>query len=87
MQGLWDNIPIIAARYGKEGTDSGFGGANSRAYIGRLKSGRILMINHYNNTGRNNLTAMLSDDECNTWEYKLLIDERDGVSYPDAKET
>lgn len=69
-----------------EGTDSGFGGANSRAFISRLKSGRILLINHHNNTGRNNLTAMLSDDECKQWKYKLLLDERNNVSYPDAKE-
>ena len=30
---------------------------------------------------------MLSDDECKTWKYKLLLDERTGVSYPDAKES
>ena len=29
---------------------------------------------------------MLSEDECKTWKYKLLLDERAGVSYPDAKE-
>jgi len=69
-----------------EGTESSFGGANSRAFISRLKSGRILLINHHNNMGRNNLTAMLSDDECKTWKYKLLIDERNNISYPDAKE-
>lgn len=69
-----------------KGEDSGFGGPSSRFYIGRLKSGRIIHINHYKNKGRNNLTAMLSEDEGQTWKYKLLIDERDDVSYPDVKE-
>ena len=35
-----------------EGDDSGLGGPCSRFFIRRLKSGRILLINHYNNTGR-----------------------------------
>ncbi|MCL2517478.1 MAG: glycoside hydrolase [Oscillospiraceae bacterium] len=67
-----------------EGADSGFGGPCSRFFIRRLKSGRVLLINHYEFTGRNNLTAMLSDDECQTWKWKLLLDERNQVSYPDA---
>ena len=29
---------------------------------------------------------MLSEDEGKTWSYKLLLDERGGVSYPDVKE-
>lgn len=70
-----------------KGEDSGLGGPCSRFCIRRLKSGRILLINHYNYTGRSNLTAMLSEDECKTWKYKLVLDERTNVSYPDAKET
>jgi hypothetical protein len=69
-----------------EGEDSGLKGPNSRFHIKRLKSGRILLINHYNFNGRNNLTAMLSEDDGKTWPYKLLLDERDNVSYPDAVE-
>ena len=61
-------------------------GPSSRFFISRLKSGRILLVNHYEFSGRNNLYAFLSDDECETWKYKLLIDERDNVSYPDAME-
>lgn len=66
--------------------DSGFGGPNSRFYIGRLRSGRVLLINHYNFKGRNNLTAMLSDDDGRTFPHRLLLDGRSNVSYPDAKE-
>lgn len=69
-----------------EGKNSGLGGPCSRFCIRRLKSGRILLINHSNFNGRNNLTAMLSEDECKTWKYSLLLDERDNVSYPDAVE-
>lgn len=66
--------------------NSKLGGPCSRFFIRRLKSGRILLINHYNFVGRSHLTAMLSEDECKTWTHKLLIDERIGVTYPDAKE-
>ena len=66
-----------------EGEDSGLGGPNSRFYIGRLQSGRVLLINHHETNTRNNLTALLSEDEGKTWKYKLLLDER-FVSYPDA---
>lgn len=65
--------------------DTGYGGPCSRFHITRLRSGRILLINHFKFSGRNNLTAMLSEDEGKTFPYKLLLDERE-VSYPDAKE-
>lgn len=34
--------------------------------------------------GRSRLTAMLSDDDGATWPHRLLLDERDDVSYPDV---
>lgn len=68
------------------GGDSNLGGPCSRFFISRLKSGRILLINHINFTGRNNLTALLSDDDGKTFPYSLLLDERNEVSYPDATE-
>lgn len=66
--------------------NTGYGGPSSRFYIRRLKSGRILLINHYKFSGRNNLTALLSEDEGKTFPYSLLLDGRSGVSYPDAIE-
>ncbi|MBE5731625.1 MAG: helix-turn-helix domain-containing protein [Clostridiales bacterium] len=66
--------------------DSKIGGPCSRFSITRLKSGRHLLINHYNFNGRNNLTALLSDDDCKTFKYSLLLDERSQVSYPDIQE-
>ena len=67
-------------------TDSGFGGPNSRFYIGRLSTGHILLVNHYGFQKRDHLTAMISRDEGKTFEGFLLIDERHNVSYPDVKE-
>ena len=69
-----------------KGEDSGLGGPNSRFHIARLKSGRVLLINHVNYTRRDHLTAMLSEDGGKTFPYALLLDERNNVSYPDAME-
>ena len=86
------------------GRKSHIPGPCSRFFIRRLKSGRLLMINHHQFKekinlndimsqgnvkswkGRSHLTAMLSDDDGATWKGFLLLDERDEVSYPDAKE-
>ena len=69
------------------GVNSGIPGPGSRFFIRRLQSGRVLMINHHNFVGRSHMTAMLSDDDGLTWSHTLLLDERTGVSYPDAVET
>lgn len=59
---------------------------NSAIYVGWTRSGKLLMINHKDFNGRNNLTAFLSEDGGKTWPYTLLLDERSGVSYPDVIE-
>ena len=64
--------------------DTKLGGPSSRFHLRRLESGRVLLINHYDYNGRNNLTAMLSEDDGITFPYRLLLDERQNVSYPDA---
>lgn len=69
-----------------EAVDSKIGGPCSRFFISRLSSGRLLLVNHYKFNGRNNLTALLSEDEGESWKYSLLLDERSNVSYPDAVE-
>ncbi len=92
-------VMFIRARYGiaksysynggkdwTEPVNSWLGGPDSRFFIRRLKSGKLLLINHYNFSGRNNLTAMISDDDGENWYGHLTFDERDSVSYPDAVE-
>lgn len=62
-------------------------GTDARFFLRRLSSGNILLIRHHNDTrSRNNLTAMISTDEGETWQGFLMIDERSQVSYPDAVE-
>ena len=69
------------------GEDSGLGGPCSRFSITKLRSGRVLLVNHVDFDGRNNLTALLSDDDGKTFPHKLLLDERSRVSYPDMIES
>ena len=68
------------------GVDSGLKGPDTRFHIKRLRSGNVLVVNHLNYTGRNNLTAFLSTDDGETYPYTLLLDGRSNVSYPDAAE-
>ncbi len=69
-----------------EGEDSGLGGPCSRFCIRRLGNGNLLLVNHHDFKGRNNLKAMISEDDGQTWKGYLLLDGRDHVSYPDAAE-
>lgn len=60
----------------------------ARLHLRRLASGRLLLVKHGEtidtNHGRKQLSARLSDDEGKTWQGGLMLDERDGVSYPDG---
>jgi predicted neuraminidase len=60
----------------------------ARFHIRRLASGRILMVKHGetmdSHEGRSKLSAWLSEDEGKTWLGGLMLDERSGISYPDA---
>ena len=82
---------------GRTWTDGGafLPGPDSRFFIRRLRSGRILLVTHMNPTGlltpggfhtRDNLIAVLSEDDGRTWRGALVIDARQGISYPDATE-
>ena len=59
-------------------------GPNSRFFIRRLQSGRLLLVTHLRTDRRSDLAAMLSDDDGITWTAPLMLDERPGVSYPDG---
>lgn len=61
-------------------------GPASRFCVKKLQSGRVLLVNHHAFQGRNNLTAFLSEDDGETFPYRLLLDERDEVSYPSVAE-
>jgi hypothetical protein len=59
----------------------------ARFFIRRLDSGSLLLVKHGpldERTGRSLLTAFVSDDDGATWQGGLMLDERNGVSYPDG---
>jgi hypothetical protein len=84
LHGIGESTSLDRGKTWLPGQDMGLGGPCSRFFIRRLASGHILLVNHYRFTGRNNLTALLSDDDGATWPHKLLLDERKDVSYPDG---
>lgn len=58
--------------------------ANKRFFIRRLQSGALLMVRHNAADGaRSHLTAFISDDDGQSWQGGLLLDERE-CSYPDG---
>ncbi|WP_083421949.1 sialidase family protein [Arsenicibacter rosenii] len=61
---------------------------NSRHFIRRLQSGRILLVRHGAinelTSLRTKLTAYLSEDDGKSWIGGLLLDDRSVVSYPDG---
>lgn len=59
---------------------------SSRFYIGKLKSGNLILVMNASTT-RNNMAAFISEDGGESWPYKLLLDTRENVSYPDLDQT
>ncbi len=89
--GNHESFSVDGGKNWSEPQKSAISGPCSRLHITRLKSGKLLLINNVLPPGeycriRKDLTAMLSDDDGKTWYGNLLLDGREGVSYPDAIE-
>lgn len=84
LYGVGQGISTDRGKTWSLGRPTDWFGPNSRFYIGRLASGRLLRINHQTNRTRSHLAADLSEDDGVTWIGGLLLDERKSVSYPDA---
>lgn len=84
--GIGESVSTDKGLTWSPGRPTRLGGPNSRFYIRRLRSGRLLLVNHYGFNGRSHLTAQLSEDDGITWTEGLLLDERVNVSYPDGTE-
>lgn len=84
--GIGEAISLDRGRTWQASPGVALAGPCSRFHIRRLQSGRLLLINHFGFTGRSHLTALLSDDDGLTWPHRLLLDERELVTYPDAVE-
>ncbi len=61
---------------------------NARFHVRRLASGNLLLVRHgrmdERTKKRSHLSAFLSNDDGQTWRGGLMLDEREGVSYPDG---
>ncbi len=66
------------------GKKSAIRNCRSRFYVRRLQSGRILLINNTHPKKRIGMYAALSEDEGKTFPYRLTLDTREKVSYPDC---
>lgn len=64
-----------------------FLGPGSKFHIEQLSSGNLLMVNHDVTGARDHMCAYLSEDNGETWPYKLMLDARKDVSYPYFYET
>ena len=88
--GIGQSFSHDQGRTWSPGEDSGLAGPNSRFFVRRLVSGRLLLVNHRVEPGqprmRKDLTAYLSTDDGRTWQGGLVLDEREHVSYPDGVE-
>ena len=63
---------------------------SARFFVRRLNSGNLLLVKHGavdQRTGRSHLTAFVSSNDGKTWSDGLLLDDRNGVSYPDGQQT
>ncbi|MBQ7335379.1 MAG: exo-alpha-sialidase [Clostridia bacterium] len=67
-----------------DGQLSGIDSPNTRFFVARTPSGRILLVNNDDREERKNMTLYLSEDEGATWKYQCCIDARSKISYPDV---
>ncbi|MDD4869090.1 MAG: sialidase family protein [Kiritimatiellae bacterium] len=85
--GIADTFSPDGGRTWSEPKPSPIQNPNARFFIRRLISDRLLMVKNGplgKRTGRSEMTAFLSDDDGKTWLGGLVLDERNGVSYPDG---
>lgn len=57
---------------------------DTRFFVSRTPSGRLLLVNNDDRKKRKNMTVYLSEDDGATWKYKRCIDSRNDISYPDV---
>ena len=63
---------------------SGIDSPNTRFYVARTPSGRLLLVNNDDRKVRKNMTVYLSSESDDELIHRVLIDPREHVSYPDA---
>ena len=79
-----ESISLDDGESWSDGTLTDVASPNTRFYVCRTPSGRILLVNNDDKSVRQNMTIYLSEDDGKTWKYRKNIDDRRGVSYPDV---
>jgi len=86
-KGMMQSFSTDRGRLWSEPTEA-FPHIAARFFIRRLQSGNILFVRHgamdETTKSRSHLTAFLSDDDGKTWKGGLVLDDRNGISYPDG---
>lgn len=84
--GIGESSSTDRGKTWSEGQPSSMPHVNSRFFVRRLASGKLLLVTHNppDHKTRSHLIAHLSDDDGKTWSGGLMLDERKGVSYPDG---
>ncbi len=67
-----------------DGEKSGIISPDTRFYVSRTPSGKVILVNNDCKETRSRMSVWLSDDDGESWKYKKVIDDRNGISYPDV---
>lgn len=85
--GIGQSVSTDGGKTWSAGEKSAIPHIDARFFIRRLASGKLLLVKHTPPEGkkaRSHLMAYVSDDDGKTWKGGLMLDERNGVSYPDG---
>lgn len=85
--GIGESLSPDGGETWPELTPSALAHPSARFFIRRLQSGNLLLVKHGpidQRTNRRELTAFVSEDDGKTWPHSLMLDKRQGVSYPDG---
>jgi predicted neuraminidase len=88
--GIAESVSTDTGKTWSEAKPSIYPHTSSRFFVRRLKSGNLLFVKHggiTQLTGRSHLQAFISDDDGKSWKGGLMLDERNGISYPDGDQT
>ncbi len=86
-KGIGESLSCDGGKTWSEFSMSSIENPDSRLFIRRLSSDNLLLVKNGPvdiKTARSHLQAFISRDDGLTWEGALMLDEREGVSYPDG---
>jgi hypothetical protein len=78
--------PRVLTDFGPDHVKISLRHPTARLFLRRLKSGELLLVKHGlldERVGRTELMAFVSDDDGQTWQGGLMLDDREKVTWPD----